>query len=655
MYVQVRCLNAYDHALWYKIPPGLCKKDPVGTVVHVPLRNRVVPAVIIHAQQKTPRTHFIIKAIERQEPFPEDPHYHAFLTRLAAYQRIDSHHFIKRLASFLGERVHRPFEAQKKEEQARGPVALTDEQEAVVSFLLPRIAQGVYSPTVLHGVTASGKTEVYKELLISALAQSKSALFMLPEVTLALEFERRLQRELGAEVPIYGFHSGTTPREKYAAWQHLIAGTPIIVIGVHLPVLLPIANLGLIIVDEEHDAGYQEKKHPKVHSRDAAVMRAYGAGIPIVLGSATPSLSTLHNVNARDWNFFRLKKRFSGSFPNVSLAFLSDKAQRKNFWISTKLYYAIKKRLSCNEQAIIFLNRRGLNFFVQCSSCSTIFSCASCSVSLTLHEGDMLLCHYCGHTSVLPNRCNACQAGKESLLKKGIGTQRVVSILQDLFPQARIARADLDTTIKKKRWEETVRDFHAGAIDILVGTQTITKGYDFPRVTLVGILWADLNLNFPVYNASEVTLQQLIQVAGRAGRQSAESEVIVQAMGEHPIFNYLSEQDYLQFYAHELAVRRELAYPPCGRLALVTLRHSEESVVAEESQKVAALLYDRAQNLPDVRILGPASPPVHRIKGLFFRTIYCKAPTVQYISRVMDVVDPETYQSVIYFTPNPVS
>lgn len=315
-------------------------------------------------------------------------------------------------------------------------------------------------------------------------------LLSLPEVSLALEFEQRLRKEFSETIPLFSFHSATSAKNKKIVWQQLLDGKPVVIIGVHLPVLMPIANLGLIIIDEEHEVGYQEKKHPKINTKEAALWRAKIAQIPILLGSATPSLATLYNVKTRGWDIFHLHQRFAGSFPQIkTVSLLEKKERRKNFWITQELSQALTTCLQKKEQAIIFLNRRGFSFFVQCKNCSFVFSCLNCSVSLTLHKDNLLICHYCGISCAQPTVCTQCKASADSLLKKGIGTQQVVSILQSLFPYARIGRADLDATSKKKHWQQTMADFSQGKLDILVGTQTITKGYHFPNVTLVGIIW----------------------------------------------------------------------------------------------------------------------------------------------------------------------
>jgi len=439
-------------------------------------------------------------------------------------------------------------------------------------------------------------------------------------------------------------------------WRQLIAHNPILIIGVHLPILLPIANLGFIIIDEEHATGYQEKKHPKVNSKEAALLRAKLNGIPIILGSATPSFTTLYNVKTKKWKFFQLQQRFVGTFPQIETVFLTDKKERKNFWVSNQLERAITQRLEKKEQTIIFLNRRGFSFFVQCKGCSFIFSCNNCSVSLTLHEKNILTCHYCGFVQQLPASCPTCHAGDKQLLKKGIGTQRVVTILEYLFPEANIARADLDTTMKKKRWQEIMHDFSAGKIDILVGTQTITKGLHFPRVTLVGILWADLHLHFPMFNATETAVQQLIQVAGRAGRNHENSLVILQAMMDYPAFSYLNERDYLKFYQHAMQTRKTLGYPPYKRLVEIELKCADELIVGREAVHIVRRLQliGEKKKLP-VQVLGPAKPPVSKIKNIYMRKLYMKGSNINDLIFLFQTINQSQYKSNIFFTPNPVT
>ena len=535
-------------------------------------------------------------------------------------------------------------------------VTLTDEQQKICAGIMPHIITPQFTPTLIHGVTGSGKTEIYKRLIQQAIAQRKTVLLLLPEVTLALQFANLMKAQLNADIQIFSFHSGCTGKEKTDLWKALLRQEPLLIIGVHLPILLPIANLGLIIVDEEHDPGYQEKKHPKINTKEAAIWRAKLANIPIVLGSATPSITSLHNAKTKGWLFFELKKRFAGSFPTIKTVFLSDKKLRRNFWISQELENQLKACLKRKEQAIIFLNRRGYSFFVQCKACSFIFECKRCSVSLTLHEHNELACHYCDYRTTLPDACTQCRAPEKEFLKKGIGTQQVVSILEKMLPYARIARADMDTTVKKNTWQETVENFKNGAIDILVGTQTITKGYHFPNVTLVGVLWADLNLHFPIYNASETTLQQLIQVAGRAGRQRDSSTVIVQSMSDHRIFEFINEVDYPRFYEAEIETRTMVGYPPCKRLVEIEMKHNNVTLLEREADRLMRELRMHQSSITaNIIILGPAKPPVHKIKNTHSRKIYLKAENHNDLVRLFQKIDQNSYRSALFFTPNPAN
>ncbi len=649
-YIHVKLLNGFPQPLTYKVPAGW-PTDLIGTIVKVPLKDRFCSAYVFAQEQELAQAPtFAIKEAHSCEPMPNDPHYKKYIAQLSYYYQVEPLHFVKRIRNFVsqepeeGEILFTPQTGTKKS------VILTAEQQHIVDTLSPALSEQKFRPALIHGVTGSGKTEVYKELIKEAFLENKTTLLLLPEVSLALRFEQILKNAL-PEYPIVGFHSGTKAKDKRMLWQSLLEHKPILIVGVHIPILLPIGNLGLIIIDEEHEVGYQEKKHPKVNTKEAALMRAQLNKIPIILGSATPSIASMHTAKTKQWDFFSLQKRFAGAFPEIKTV-LIDKEKRANFWITKELQKAIVDRLGKKEQTIIFLNRRGYSFFVQCKDCSFVFECSSCSVSLTLHNNHELSCHYCGYNQLLPETCTPCKS--KNLIKKGIGTQQVVTILQQLFPSAVIGRADLDVSSKKKEWQKTMESFEKGEIDILVGTQTITKGFHFPRVTLVGILWADLNLHFPLYNASETTLQQLIQVAGRAGRESTSSTVIVQTMMQHPIFNYLNEIDYLKFYEYELNNRTMVRYPPLIRFAEIELKHTTETVIEDEANRLMNSLLDIIfKSKKEIIILGPAKPPVSKIKNTHSRKIYLKSSSISDLIELYRSFNKAQYKSHIFFTPNP--
>lgn len=650
MFAEIKLLNGYERTLTYKVP-ATWQLPTVGTLVKVPLQRRVEHGMITKLFDTLPMgTTFTIKEILEEETVPQDTQYHAFVSRVADYHALDVIMLYQRLRGYLDSQETES-DVIVQPEQVAPIIKLTTEQQAVVDFM--RVAHA-YTPTLLHGVTGSGKTEVYKQLMLHAHAQHTSSMLLLPEVSLAVNFARLLRAQLPSTMAVYAFHSASPVAEKRALWQALLRAEPVVTVGVHMPVLLPVANLGLMIVDEEHEIGYQEKKHPRINTREVALMRAQQYNIPILLGSATPSISSLYAVARKKFHYFQLKERFAGAFPKIKLVKLKTEKKRREFWISAELEAAIAERISKKEQVIIFLNRRGHSFFVQCTSCSFIFSCDSCSVSLTYHDDESLQCHYCGKLHAAPAACTQCRA--TSLIKKGVGTQQVVTILQRLFPTARIGRADADSTKNKKRWSKTVADFSTGELDILVGTQTITKGYHFPRVTLVGIIWAELNLSIPFYNAAEHTLQQLIQVAGRAGRACAESEVIVQTFVEHPVFSYVDEMKYYDFYLYEMQYRTELSYPPARRFAEIEFRHADGKTVAAEAADCALKLQAEivARNLP-VTLLGPSKPPVHKIKNMHMMRISLKSADIGSCRYLYRLACSFGYASVVFYTPNPLS
>lgn len=646
MYIDVKLFSGFSKPLTYHIK--LAQPLAPGTIVTVPIRAQTSLAVVIKCYTQKPSVSFAIRTIESIQTFPEDPLYYPFIQKLAAYYCIDELLLIKRLQSFLKEQKIIPI-PKTEEKITTKKIELTSEQQAIVSFLEPAISSGTYTPTVVHGVTGSGKTEVYKKLIEHSVKEQKTVLLLLPEVTLAVQFERLLKAQLASDTSIVSFHSATDAQTKKLLWQNALQNKPQVIIGVHLPILLPLKNVGCIIIDEEHDSGFQEKKHPKINTKNMAILRAQQYNIPILLGSATPSVTSLYNVEHKKWHFFELKKRFSGAFPTIKHVLLTDKKQRRSFWISDALKQALQDRLRKKEQSIIFLNRRGVCFFMQCKACAYIFNCTSCSVSLTLHADCFLKCHYCSYKQPEPQKCPQCNCSE--FLKKGIGTQQLVAVLEKMFPQARIARADLDTTVNKKLWNKTITAFEKQELDILVGTQTITKGYHFPHVTLVGIIWADSNSNFPFYNAQEVAIQQLIQVAGRAGRHTQESLVIMQTMTDTQLYQNINEQNYLDFYKQELARRSLVLYPPLIRFAEIELKHQKAATVEQESFLIAAQLMKHK----NITVLGPALPPIEKIKKIVSRKIYLKGHNFADLQKAFMTLDVKGCKSKLYFTPHPLN
>ncbi len=649
MYIKVSLFNGIKEPLFYKAPDSW-QSLQIGTIVIVPLRAKKEYGYIVELVPEKPNLPFTIKEALSLVDFPSDARYFEFLKILCEYHHISVVTVLQRIKNFLRD---------KKQTEVEQPVdtfhtsstvvTLTTEQQTIVDYLAPAITEGLYTPTLIHGVTGSGKTEVYKKLFTQALDENKSVIFLVPEVTLAVQFKNLFKKIFKDQYSIVSFHCATSQKDKNLLWNNILANKPQLIMGVHLPILLPLNNLGLIIIDEEHETGFQEKKHPRINSKEAAIIRAQHYNIPIVLGSATPCVTSLYNIHHRNWKLFPITQRFKGAFPQIKMVCLLDKKERKNFWISTELYKAIQKQLLDKKQTIIFINRRGISFFVQCKECSFVFSCTDCSVSLTLHDGNILRCHYCNHVEKQPERCPKCTVGE--FLKKGIGTQQIAQTLQKLFPNAHIGRADLDATVNKKIWQKTITAFENQELDILVGTQTITKGYDFPHVTLVGIIWADIDLNFPFYNAHETALQKIIQVAGRAGRHSNTSSVIIQTFSSHDIFAYINEEHYRDFYQHEIEQRKELSYPPFGRLAEITIKHTNQERVDTESDSIAQQLRQHS----DITVLGPTTPPIAKVKKIFSKKIFIKSDSFTAISKAYRTLALGHFKCTLHFTPNPLS
>ncbi len=641
MYVVVRLLKGFKEPLYYEVPPHLTRLITKGSMVDVPLRTQQLAGLVIEVMNNRPAVRYEIRTITSVHQFPQDSHFYSFIEKLAQLYFVDSAQLCARLRSFtFFEEREEVVESAGEEEPYSSSVVLTVDQRTVVEYLCDDLKASIYKPTLLQGVTGSGKTEVYKAAMVAAINQGKTVLFLAPEVGLARQMQANFMRSFGDYILVAGWHSAVAKSERQAVWQAAVQGTPMVLVGVHLPVLLPLKNLGLIIVDEEHDGGYEEKQHPRINSKHAALLRARHYGVPIVLGSATPSVSTLYHASQQQWRHCFLTERFGGAFPEVQHVILSKEKKRPNFWVSKELLMALADTVFRGKQAIIYLNRRGYGFFLQCVECGYIFECSSCAVSLTVHHDEhaggverMLECHYCNFRRPMPQSCTSCGKSTDEGKCKGIGTQQMVSILSKLLPGARIGRADADISRRKKAWKETIDAFGAGDIDILVGTQIVTKGFHFPHVMLVGVIWADSAVHFPVYNAHEVALQQLIQVAGRAGRATAGGKVIVQSFDKHPIFSYISETTYPQFCEQELVARKEWGYPPFGRLVTIEVSHENEECVVADALVVKERIQARVGML--VQVLGPARPLRAKVLGIHYRQVLCKADNYREVYAVL--------------------
>ena len=480
-----------------------------------------------------------------------------------------------------------------------------------------------HPPFLLQGITGSGKTEVYLQIIQGALDRGKTAIVLVPEISLTPQMTERFIARFGDKVAI--LHSGLSNGEKYDEWRKVERGEAQVVVGARSAIFAPLKNLGVIIIDEEHEASYKQDSNPRYHARDVALLRAQYNQAALVLGSATPSLESRARAGKGVYQHLRLTQRANplASIPEVQVIDFRDYiGQNETSNFTPPLIEAIQDRLEKKEQVVLMLNRRGYSSFVMCRECGTVDTCPNCDISLTLHmDTKTMNCHYCGFTKEIPHVCPNCQS--RSIRYYGTGTQKAYDELAELFPQARILRMDVDTTRKKGSHQALLEQFGNGEADILLGTQMIAKGLDFPNVTLVGVLNADTALNLPDFRSSERTFQLLTQVAGRAGRAEKAGQVLIQSYNpQHYAIRFAKEQDYEGFYAYEMGIRRQLGYPPYYFTIGITLSHKKEEEVIRRAYEVMEIL---RSGLSDASIiLGPTPKPIARTHNLYHYQILIK-------------------------------
>ena len=500
--------------------------------------------------------------------------------------------------------------------------APTAQQASAIHTLADMFDRGPSEPLLLHGVTGSGKTLVYIELLNHVLAQGCGAIVLVPEISLTPQTVARFRARFGDQVAV--LHSALSDGERYDAWRQLQAGHRRIAVGARSAVFAPVGNLGVIVVDEEHDGSYKQNEAPRYQARDLAVVRAFQEGALAVLGSATPSLESWHNVERGKFSRLSLPDRVGGgTLPPVRLVDLRPERGRKSsngavrreggVVLTPPLVEAVRSRLDREEQTILLLNRRGYSSFVQCRECGDVESCSHCSISLTYHRvTNRLVCHHCRHEAPAPSRCPRC--GSTDLSFRGLGTEQVEHAVAETFPSARIARMDVDTTSGKWSHHEILGRVERGEVDILLGTQMIAKGLDFPRVTLVGVVNADVGIHLPDFRASERTFQLLSQVAGRAGRGELGGEVLVQtSLPEHYAIQAALDHDYDAFARREMAERSDPVYPPVVRLVNVVVSSPDAEEAARNAEAAARWLRGRLRHRSALDLIGPAPSPIERL------------------------------------------
>ena len=489
------------------------------------------------------------------------------------------------------------------------PVTLNEMQESVVN----KVKLNTFKPYLLYGITGSGKTEVYMELIDRVIHQGKTAIMLVPEISLTPQIVDRFVTKFGSDIAI--LHSGLNEYEKYDEYRKILSGKVKIVVGARSAIFAPLKNIGIIVIDEEHTSTYKQDNNPRYHARDVAMLRGKYHQCPIILGSATPSLESFARALNNVYELLTLTKRAgSGSLPSIEIVDMKEESRSGNFVLSKILIDKIWSRIRKNEQVILLLNRRGYSSFVSCKNCGYTEKCPNCDITLTYHKSsNTLRCHYCGYGTKLNNICPECH--EESISTLGVGTEKIEEQLNKIFPDKKVIRMDFDTTSKKGSHEKIINAFSSQEYDILLGTQMVAKGLDFPNVTLVGVINADTSLNIPDFRSSEATFQLLCQVAGRSGRGEKSGKVIIQTFNpEHYAIRYAKNHDYLGFFNQEMQIRHKLGYPPYYYLTSIKILSKSYDEAKSVSNKVAEYLN---KNLSNTTILGPSIANVFKVNNVY--------------------------------------
>lgn len=488
---------------------------------------------------------------------------------------------------------------------------LTPSQQKVVNSVLEN-QENV--PFLLFGVTGSGKTEVYMQIIEKVLKRGETAIMLVPEISLTPQMVEQFSNRFGNQIA--ALHSALSEGEKYDEWRRIARGEASIVIGARSAIFAPLKNIGIIIMDEEHSDSYKQgDKSPRYHARDVAIWRAKHHSCPVLLGSATPSLESMARAEKGVYQLLVLKERVNGkSLPNVEIIDMNKEAKNGTSHITNRLLSEVSSCIDRGEQAILFLNRRGFSTFVTCKNCSETIKCPNCDITLTYHKSNrMLRCHYCGYATPLPKVCPHCK--EEALSDLGVGTEKIEEELHGLLPNARVLRMDVDTTSRKGAHKKMIDAFRNHEYDILLGTQIVAKGLDFSDVTLVGVINADTSLNIPDFRSSENTYSLLSQVAGRSGRSQKTGKVYIQTFNpDHYAISFVKEHDYLGFYREEMKIRRRLGYPPFYFLCYLKISGKEADYLFQESLKIKRSL---ERNLHHTTILGPTTLAVFKVNNIY--------------------------------------
>ena len=529
---------------------------------------------------------------------------------MSAVRTLLSHHNIEEYTKEVGRRVAFSNETESKK-------SLTGEQMSVYKEVLTSF--GTFTPFLLHGVTGSGKTEVYLQLIEKVLQDGKEALVLVPEISLTPQFISIFERRFGSLIAV--LHSGLSMGEKYDEWKRIVKREAKIVVGARSAIFAPLMNLGLIIIDEEHSTTYKQENHPRYHAIDVATMRAKYNKCPMILGSATPSLESYTRAKTGVYHLLLMKYRVNKSLPKVHLIDMKREIRKGHSILSDMLISKIEDRLKKGQQVMLLLNRRGYSTSIICKNCGFTHQCPNCDIPLIYHkENEAMTCHYCGYKVPKLSVCPSCHT--RELFNMGIGTEKLEQYVSTTIHGAKVLRMDNDTTSKKGAYSSIISAFERGEYNILIGTQMIAKGLDFPNVTLVGVVSADSSLMIPDFRSSERTFQLLCQVAGRAGRGDKVGEVVIQGFNiDHYSIVDASMHDYSAFYTHEMQLRKTLKYSPYYNVSVVQLKGREYDFMYKEASKIVSHFH---KELPDVTVLGPSTPSIPKINNIYTIQIILK-------------------------------
>ena len=610
----------------YRLPHELAPQYKLGRIVKIPFGKRVVQGFALELAE-TQDTHDIKNIKEIIEFFPGDPVFDHHLLKLYRWISEYYHHPLGQVIKTALPQIknYRPIQHKNTtEEKKEEPLILQDEQKKAYDEISPTLSKNIFAPHLLHGITGSGKTEVYLHLIQKTLSLNKTAIVLVPEISLTPQMESRFRKRFGATLTTY--HSGLSPRKRFWNWREALENKVSIVLGTRSAIFAPFSQLGLIIIDEEHDSSFKQEEGLLYNARNLALVRGKLQNLTVVLGSATPSLESYLAAENKKYHYIKLSNRIGDSrLPQVKVVTLKNNPSL----ISLELKKALEETLKNHEQSLVFLNRRGFSNFLLCEACGFCIRCKECSVTLTYHKKNNLLkCHYCNASQTPPESCPKC--GSHLMKNIGSGTEKIEEHMKQLFPHARIARLDRDITSKKGTLEKILEKLKNQEIDILIGTQMITKGHDYPNITLVGILLADATLNLPDFRATEKTFQLLSQVAGRAGRGTKPGRVIIQTYNpNHYLLQDAQKHDFIGFAKKELDFRKSLNYPPFSRLCNIRITGVNKNETLEQALKVKALLSATSAHHKNIEIRGPVEAPLSKIKGKYRYHLLIKSLTIQ--------------------------